>query len=152
DALDAELQRVEEAFRRSNDEGMAAVGSFELALDATLPADPFSPEYREAQLQLYRRVSRRGAYSTEHERSEFDLPSAIREPFPYSTRSTATVGDQLIAIGYLVHHLGISPPAEIVEFGPGWGNTTCALAQMGFRVTAVDVDPQFVELIRARTA
>jgi 2-polyprenyl-3-methyl-5-hydroxy-6-metoxy-1,4-benzoquinol methylase len=150
--LEAEVALVEQAFRRSSDEGVAAASSFELKLDAALPADPWSAAYRDAQMELYRRISGRAAYSTDNERSDFDLQAAIREPYPYLTRSTAAVGDQLIAIGYLIRHLGLAPPAEIVELGAGWGNTTCALARMGFRVTAVDVDPRFLDLLRARTA
>lgn len=152
DQLDAELKRVEEAFARSNDEGMAATASFELQLDSPLPPDPWSPAYRDAQMALYRRISGRDTYSVDHERSDFDLAAAIREPYPYLTRSTAEVGDHLIAIGYLIRHLGVTPPARIVELGPGWGNTTCALAQMGFHVTAVDADPRFLDLLRARAA
>lgn len=152
EALDAEVARAEAAFRRSNDEGLAAVRSFRLELDAPLPADPWSEAYRAAQLELYRRVSGRASYSVEHERSGIDVAAASREPYPYLTRSPAEAGDQLIAIGYLLKHLGLAPPAELLELGPGWGNTTCALAQLGFRVTAVDVDPDFLEVIRARAA
>ena len=152
DDLDAELARADAAFGRSNDEGLAALREFQLAPPASLPKDPWSPAYRAAQLQLYQRISGRASYSVEHERSGIDVAAASREPYPYLTRSTAEVGDQLIGIGYLIKHLGLSPPAELLELGPGWGNTTCALAQMGFRVTAVDVDPDFLEVIRARAA
>ncbi len=46
--------------------------------------------------------------------------------------------------------LGLTPPARIVEFGPGWGNLTEDLVSTGFNVTAVEVDEQFCELIRRR--
>jgi len=151
DQLDAELERVAQAYRRSSDEGVAAASSFRVELDAPPPGDPWSAAYRDAQMALYRRISGRSGYSVDHERSHIDLAAAIRQPYPYLTGSTATVGDQLIAIGYLVQHLGLSPPARVLELGPGWGNTTCVLAQMGFHVTAVDADPQFVELVRARS-
>jgi ubiquinone/menaquinone biosynthesis C-methylase UbiE len=45
---------------------------------------------------------------------------------------------------------GLSPPARIVEFGPGWGNLTADLVSTGFHVTAVEIDTQFCELIRRR--
>lgn len=152
EALDEALADADAAFARSNDEGLAVLRTFQLAPDASLPKDPWSQAYRAAQLELYQRISGRGPYSVEHERSGIDVASASREPYPYLTRSPTEVGDQLIAIGYLLKHLGLTPPAELVELGPGWGNTTCALAQLGFRVTAVDVDPDFLEVIRARTA
>jgi SAM-dependent methyltransferase len=38
----------------------------------------------------------------------------------------------------------------VLEFGAGWGNTTLHFLELGFTVTAVEVDPQFAELIRHR--
>lgn len=152
EALDEELARADAALFRSNDEGLAVLRSFQLAPQKSMPADPWSPEYRAAQLELYQRVSGRSSYSVEYERSGIDVDVANYELYPYVTRSTTEVGDQLIAIGYLIKHLGLAPRAEVVELGAGWGNTTCALAHMGFRVTAVDVDPAFLELIRRRVA
>ena len=37
--------------------------------------------------------------------------------------------------------------SRVLELGPGWGNTTLALAQMGHHVTAIDIDPGFCELV-----
>jgi 2-polyprenyl-3-methyl-5-hydroxy-6-metoxy-1,4-benzoquinol methylase len=144
DEIDAVLAEVEPR-------GLAGIRSFHLELDdVQLPADPYSPQYRDAQLALFARISGRAAYSTDLEHTPLDVASATHEPYPYFTRSTAQVGDQLIAIGHLIKSLGIDPPAHVLEFGPGWGNTTVALAQTGFDVTAVDVNPQFLELISKR--
>ncbi|MHB8877062.1 MAG: class I SAM-dependent methyltransferase [Myxococcaceae bacterium] len=149
-ALDEELQRVEQAFARSQDEGQAACDGFCFEADLALPPDPHSAEYREGQLELYRRISGRPGYSVENETSPFDLELAKSRPFPYQTGSPATVGDQLIAIGFLIKAMNLAPPAHVLELGPGWGNTTLALLQMGYRVTAVEVDPKFVQLIQHR--
>jgi predicted O-methyltransferase YrrM len=34
--------------------------------------------------------------------------------------------------------------ARVVEFGPGWGNSTLTMAMAGLDVTAVDVEPSHV--------
>ncbi|MFT3710814.1 MAG: methyltransferase domain-containing protein [Archangium sp.] len=141
DQIDAVLAEVEPR-------GLDGIRSFHLELDdVSLPNDPYSPEYRDAQLALFARISGRAAYSTALEHTPIDVAAV---PYPYFTRSTQQVGDQLIAIGHLIKSLGIDPPGRVLEFGPGWGNTTLALAQTGFDVTAVDVNAQFLELISRR--
>jgi cyclopropane fatty-acyl-phospholipid synthase-like methyltransferase len=60
------------------------------------------------------------------------------------------VGDQLISQGFLVRALPIKPPATLLEFGPGWGNSTLHFLGMGYQVTAVEVNPRFCELLRRR--
>lgn len=146
--LDAKLNECAEVFARSHDEGLRLIRGFHLELsNVELPSDPFSPAYRDAQLELFAKIAGR-PYSTELEHTPVNLDAV---PYPYFTGSTEQVGDQLIAIGHLIKSLApVAPPARIVEFGPGWGNTTLALAQMGFAVTAVDVNPEFLELIRRR--
>jgi len=115
-----------------------------------LPKDPDSAEYRAAQFDLYCKISGRARYHTDNEQSPFDLEEAIRTPFPYQTRSPEVVGDQLIAQGCLIKALPVKPPADLLEFGPGWGNTTLHFVQMGYRVTAVELDDKFCELVRRR--
>jgi ubiquinone/menaquinone biosynthesis C-methylase UbiE len=74
----------------------------------------------------------------------------MRAPFPYSTYSTTTVGDQLIRQGLLLRQFRVKPGARVVEFGPGWGNLTLELAKMGFAMTAADVNLEFGDLITQR--
>lgn len=45
-----------------------------------------------------------------------------------------------MAIGFIIKNLQLPPNARILEFGPGWGNLTIALAKMGFQVTAIDIE------------
>lgn len=152
DELDAELDRVEQAFRISADAGRRAFSSFYLSAPRDLPSDADSAEYRDAQFALYFKISGRAQYQIENEHSPFDLELASHTPFPYQTGSATVVGDQLISQGFLLKALPVAPPAEIVEFGPGWGNTTSHLVKTGYRVTAVEVDPKFCELLRRRCA
>ena len=116
-----------------------------------LPKDPFSSAYRDHQFGLYERLHGK-PYATNHEVTPFDVATAAVAPFPYSTRSPETVGNQLIAIGFMIRTLGLSAGSRVLEFGPGWGNTTIALAKMGCHITAVDIEPRFVELLRERAS
>jgi SAM-dependent methyltransferase len=55
-----------------------------------------------------------------------------------------------MSVGYLIRCMRLPAGASILEFGPGWGLTTLDLIQMGYDVTAVDVNPLFIELIGER--
>ncbi|MGG5811719.1 class I SAM-dependent methyltransferase [Falsiroseomonas sp. CW058] len=114
-------------------------------------ADPFSPEYRAAEMRLYETIAGR-PYSTANEVTAFDVAQALRAPFPFSTGSTATAGEHFAAMGMLLRAMPLPRGARVLEFGPGWGNTTLALARLGHRVTAVDIEPHFCELLRRRAA
>jgi len=154
-ALDGELARAEALFAISQDEAREFLAGFELVVPSDRPADPFSTEYRDWTWKLYEAISRRDDYTIANEASQFDLEAAKLRPYPYQTASPAIVGDDLVARGYLLRCIGdprfrLTPPARIVEFGPGWGNLTMDLVGTGFDVTAVDVSDQFCALMRAR--
>ncbi|MBU6296156.1 MAG: methyltransferase domain-containing protein, partial [Planctomycetes bacterium] len=44
----------------------------------------------------------------------------------------------------------LPPGASILDMGCGWGLSSEAMAFSGASVTAVDINPQFVELIEKR--
>ncbi len=151
--LDREMLHCEEQMQVSSDAFRSALTSFRFdAGSLSFPSDPDSREYRQAQMELYSRISGRKSYSPyQDEVTPGDLSSYITTPFPYSTYSHNTVSEQLIAVGNLIQVMGLKPAGSILEFGPGWGLSTLELVQMGYRVTAVDVCEMFVELIRERT-
>lgn len=113
--------------------------------------DPFSGEYLSGQMALYKTIAEKN-YQITNEETKFDIDAAARRPFPYGTNSAEVVGTQLLAIGSLLRRLDVPAGARILEFGPGWGNTTLAMAMAGYEVTAVDIEPRFCELIRRRAA
>jgi SAM-dependent methyltransferase len=150
--LDKWIRLADEAYARSEEEGLRCVQSFRFEWNRSLPRDPYSTEYREAQLELYRHLSGRNEYSVEHEYSGVDVNAALESPYPYSTRSPRIAGEYLIALGFLLKSLPLPERARIIDFGAGWGHTTDALLALGFDVTAVEVDPGFAELLRRKLA
>lgn len=149
--LDRRLAACEAAAAVSDDALRALFPTFRMDFAPDAPADPFSAEYRDFQLALYAAIAGK-PYALANERSCIDLEAATRLPFPYVTRSAFTAGHHLLAIGFMLCKLGLKPGARILEFGPGWGNTTLELARLGFDVTAVDIAPDFCELVRRRAA
>lgn len=123
--------------------------TYSAVYDLDVPSDPFSIEYKAKQFALYERLFGK-KYSPTNEKTLFDVEEYAVRPFPYCHGSSQTVGNQLMAIGFLIKTMGLPKGARILEFGPGWGNTTIALAKMGYRLTAVDIEKNFVDLIAAR--
>jgi len=145
------LERLESAASVSDDELRRGFTSFCMELDTQMPPDPFSEEYRRSVLDLYEWLHGQ-PYATNHEHMVFDLEGHTQVPFPYATAGAATVGDYLMGVGHIIRTLDLAPKSRVLEFGAGWGHTTVALAQMGHQVTAIDIGPNFVELICARAA
>ena len=148
--LDKELAYVSERAKISDDELRKALASFCYIGERRVPDDPYSGAYRNAQMEIYYEISGKNNYHISHEHSEINLDHVKENPFPYYTGSPGTIGDQIIAIGYLIRTMNLSPGSSIVEFGPGWGNTTTQLLQCGYDVVAVDAEPLFLELIKHR--
>lgn len=148
--LDSRLREAARLFEVSEDAARQFLGGFRIAPPSGRPPDPFSDAYRSWVWSLYHEVSGRAEYSTANEASPFDLEEAVATPYPYSTRSTTVVGEELVARGFIVATLGLAPPARVVEFGSGWGNLTLDLAATGFNVTAVEVEQRFCALTELR--
>ncbi len=149
--LDEILEELTIAASISDDQLRQGFKTFRMDIDFPLPDDPYSAEYRASVLELYEWLHG-SPYSVANEDTAFDFASAVDAPFPYSTHSAKTVGDQLMAIGHIIRMLDLAPGSRVLELGAGWGNPTLALAQMGHKVTAIDISPRFTELINARAA
>ena len=147
DEIDGFLNRLDTA--RNDSEMRNIFTSFQAQFDLDVPPDPFSAEYKDHQFAIYKMLAGR-PYASSNEVSLFDVESAALRPFPYMNGSCDLVGNHLMAIGFLIKALNLQPGARILEFGPGWGNTTIALAKMGFHVTAVDIEQNFIDLINKR--
>lgn len=149
--LDTALVQVAEAAKQSDDAMRQALSQFRFAMPANLPSDPASAAYHDAQMALYYQLSGRDSYEPQiSEMTTFEMESHIKRPFPYSTRSSTTVGEQLMNIGFLIQALALQPDDRLLEFGPGYGKLTLELAQMDYAITAVDINPKFLQLIQAR--
>ena len=150
--LDREIERAERAAERGGDDAYRQeMTEFRFAEMPAPAGDPESPAYHDAVLAQYRLVSGRDRYDPQlDEQFPFDVERMVVQPFPYCTHSSVTVGEQLIAIGLLIRALDLPTGARVLEFGAGWGITTLELARMGCDVTAVDVNPRYLDLVRRR--
>ena len=149
--LDAKLAEGAEVGRYSEDRKRALLGGFSMAAPDDLPSDPFSPAYRQAQLALYEAIAGH-PYSPECEANKFDVDAFVLRPFPFCTGSSAVAGEYFMAIGSVLQAMALPPGSRVLEFGAGWAWTSLLLAQLGHKVTVVDIEPCFCELISRRAA
>ncbi len=149
--LDAKIAECDRAEKQSDQALRRVFDSFRMAVPEDLPAQPLGSDYAEFQFELYQRLAGK-PYSSENEVTRFDVEESARCPWPYSTGNPLVTADQFTAIGALLRRLDLPPGSRIVEFGPGWGNTTIPLALLGFQVTAIDIEPRFCELVQRRAA
>lgn len=150
--LDRELEYVDSQFQISDDCGRVALSKFRYKIDIkSIPIDPFSREYFDFQMKLYSIISGRQNYDIKYEETFFNEDEMKICPFPYNTQSASTVGDQLLAIGFIIKKTNLPKNSNIIKFGPGYGNLTLALAQMGHNMTCVEVEKRFIDLIKYRT-
>jgi protein-L-isoaspartate O-methyltransferase len=150
-ALDAKIRECDAASAVSDDALRQVFTTFRMDFAPDLPQDPLGDAYRDRQMALYNGISGK-AYRLENEATPFDVKAAAKRPFPYATQSTVTAGRYIGAIAHLLRTLKVSPGDRVLEFGPGWGETTLTLARLGLDVTAVDLEANFCELIRLRAA
>ena len=153
DELDDVLATAAEAFTRSNAEGLVLLNSVRLAPPADLPTDPHSTEYRDHQLDFYRRLSDRPGYDpATAEVSEITADAEPAALYPYSTRNPVAIGEQLQAAGHALECMNLPAGSRVVEFGPGWALLTIQLALTGYDVTAVDINAQMLDAIGRQAA
>jgi SAM-dependent methyltransferase len=112
--------------------------------------DPFGSEYA-ACVRGFMRFLRGREYSLHAEGFNHDLAPLLRTGFPYATCSPATVGSYLISYGFVIRAMNLAVPSKILEIGCGFGSLSTHLARMGYDLTAVDVNENFVEHVRELT-
>lgn len=117
------------------------------------PADPYSPEYRDYMLELYRSVSGRSAYDPEQfERANLSLRAVLENPWPFASGDPLVAGSYFMGVAHIVRLLGILGAKTVFEYGVGWGHTALMMAQSGMSVTASDIEPVFLDRLEALAA
>jgi SAM-dependent methyltransferase len=119
--------------------------------------EPFSETYKATVLQLYSDL--RGDdldYDPQRdEQSGLSLPQNLWSgASPWSFRDSTFVAEFLLSWGQIMRALALpaGSDAKILEYGSGSGQLLLFLARLGLRMSAVDIDPASLELVRAQAA
>ncbi len=146
--VDLELSLAALARAKSENDFLVKLQSF--WLDFPPPnTDPWSSEYNDHWRLVYEQLAGR-KYEVNNEFFDFDIDYHSLNPYPFCTKDYKIVSNQLIAIGHIINALALAPGTSILEMGAGWGNTSLWLAAMGYKVTVIDINQKYGELIRRR--
>lgn len=149
--VDAEIANIARLLKEDpNGAYQEALTDFWLEIPP-IQAPPSSDEYMKWVMSTYARISNRDTYDVSSEETDYELDSYVRRPVPYQGGNAQAIGDMLMAIGHVIHVMDLKPESSVLEFGFGWGNTTVQLAMSGYKVTGIDIAPNFVEMVRRRT-
>jgi SAM-dependent methyltransferase len=153
--LDAEIDRLRTL---PFSEWLRARATFTFHEDLeTLPPDPLSPAYRDAQLALYATISGTAGYDP-WAAEPYEIPLADHidpSPYPFNTGNGELIGGHLIEMGHLMRALFRAQPGAghtLLEYGCGTGITTAFLAAARYQVTAVDINADALRIVDAIAA
>lgn len=119
-------------------------------VDQTL--DPFGDAYVEQQLALYREISGRDFDQISNEHTSLDIDKHVAAVNPYDHGFPGGLALHVERLSRAIR-LGAPPRgSRFLDMGCGWGLSSEVAAYCGLEVTAVDVNPDFVELVRRRAA
>ena len=151
--LDREIERLRDIQIRSMSEWLRARIGLSYEEDvASLPTDPFSDAYRQTQLGLYGHLSGRAQYHAPSAET-YAMPIADfvdPTPYPFSSKDGGLIGSHLVAVGHIMQTIWQRRPVSglsILEYGCGTGLTTISLAASGYRLTAVDINPDMLTIV-----
>lgn len=122
--------------------------TYDSTVDETL--DPFSHEYFERQLALYREVSGRELDQASGELHPLDAGTLLSAPNPTGSHHASDVAEQIRALSALLALARLGYHPKILDMGAGAGLSSEVYAYAGCQVQAVDIDPLFANVARQR--
>lgn len=112
--------------------------------------DPRSDAYCRQQLALYEEMSGRRFDQYANELTEFDLERHVAAPNGYDHPDPRILAHQMAQLGHVFRRVRMLRGQHLLDMGCGWGLSSEFAATVGLTVTAVDINPKFVELVRRR--
>ena len=117
-------------------------------IDTTLPPD--SDEYFQQMLNLYKEISGRQFDQKTNEFTQFNVDELVDLESPYAFQDSNNRLTHYLRLASPLYTANLVRDAAVLDMGCGWGLSSEFLAQMGFNVSAVDINPIFVDLVQRR--
>jgi 2-polyprenyl-3-methyl-5-hydroxy-6-metoxy-1,4-benzoquinol methylase len=121
---------------------------FTTAVD--IAADPFSATYWDSQRKLHAELSGRAVDQEKTELTPINADLHAQAINPYNSKDPRFIARHKRAVLNAFLVAGPESGMSVLDLGCGWGLTSEAMAYCGAHVTAVDINPQFVELVGSR--
>lgn len=113
--------------------------------------DPFGRAYFGQQLALYREISGRRLDQNVNEHTVFDHSLHLMARNPYNHGEPGVLANQIVQLAMAIRLANPRAGARMVDMGCGWGLSSELCSYVGLRVEAVDINPDFVALVRERS-
>lgn len=117
-------------------------------VDTTLHPD--SDAYFNQMMNLYEEISGRKLDQQKHELTNFDVSSLVDLESPYAFVEPSQRALHYLRLAKAIEVAKLPKGAKVLDMGCGWGLSSELLAQFGFKVTSVDINPLFVDLVQKR--
>ena len=112
--------------------------------------DPYGREYVSAQLRLYSEISGKAFNQVENEQTDFDLAAHVAAVNPYNHPDPSGLAVHLQRLSRAFRFAKLSRGNYLLDMGCGWGLSSELAAYLGLQVSAVDINPFFVDLVNTR--
>lgn len=154
DSLDAFVAECDAMGGIASQECRAATANFEFQprVKVDVQLDPFSDAYFDQQIAVYREISGRDLDQDTGEITPLDVDARVDTANPYGERNIAFISKHCRTVLTALMVANPPPGARILDLGAGWGLSSEIMAYCGAEITAVDINPGFIDLINRRTA
>ena len=112
--------------------------------------DPFSEEYVGQQVELYREMSGRELDQLSNEHTVLDVGKHVAAINPYDHGAPGGLSQHIERLSRAIRFGAPQRGARLLDMGCGWGLSSEVAAYCGLAVTAIDVNPDFVDLVNRR--
>lgn len=113
---------------------------------------PYSQEYYDQQLGLYKEISGRELNQQDGELHPIDLSSLISAANPIGLTSVENAAEHVRSLSTMLSLSSLSGSPRVLDMGAGHGLSSEIFAFSGCKVHAVDIDPALGQLSRTRAA
>ena len=148
--LDLFIQEVDNAYLKSSDAAYNLFKNTEIEYPQFKSKNPLSDQFRSNIFDLYKQISGKSNYEVTTEESYLDVDKAVYNPYPYQTKSVERLALYHHLLAKLMSMIKLPAGSSILDMGCGWGTTSLELSQIGFKVTSLDINKYFCELVAKR--
>jgi 2-polyprenyl-3-methyl-5-hydroxy-6-metoxy-1,4-benzoquinol methylase len=124
--------------------------SHEASIQIDESLDPFSSEYTAQQISLYEEISGRKLDQKIGELTQFNIEERVTSANPYAYDNITFIAKHSRCVLSSILAANLKPGATVLDMGSGWGLSSEMMAFCGAKVTAVDINPDFVSLVKQR--
>ena len=121
------------------------------AIRVNTDLDPFGRAYFDQQIALYQEIAGRNLNQNINEHTTFDHGPHLMARNPYNHGEPGVLATQLVQLAMALRLANPRAGARMVDMGCGWGLSSELAAYVGLRVEAVDINPDFITLVRERS-